>query len=104
MKLLNYIFLIKWIAQSNIFSKCSLYSLFMLFVFLLQLDANEHEGRGFVFYSNDAFDCDRLMLIIHGSGVVRAGQWARRFVILTIYYTATTLTATDAFFEFGCMK
>ena len=24
---------------------------------------------------------DKLMILIHGSGVVRAGQWARRYVI-----------------------
>ena len=52
-----------------------------IFYFTIQLDGNKHEGRGFIFHSEDAFDCDRLMLIVHGSGVVRAGQWARRFDI-----------------------
>jgi len=30
-----------------------------------------------IFVSKDAFTCDKLMLIIQGSGAVRAGMWAR---------------------------
>ena len=29
--------------------------------------------------SEDAMTANKLMILIHGSGVVRAGQWARRF-------------------------
>ena len=63
--------------------KCCCFTIVILFIFYfnIQLDGNKHEGRGFIFHSEDAFECDRLMLIVHGSGVVRAGQWARRFDI-----------------------
>lgn len=37
-------------------------------------------GPGFIFASQDWDTCDQLMILIHGSGVVRAGQWARRWV------------------------
>lgn len=49
--------------------------------FHIPVDSSEDESHGFIFHSNNAFDCDRLMLIVHGSGVVRAGQWSRRLVI-----------------------
>lgn len=29
--------------------------------------------------SKNAMKSDKLMILIHGSGVVRAGQWARRY-------------------------
>ena len=29
--------------------------------------------------SKNAMESDKLMILIHGSGVVRAGQWARRY-------------------------
>lgn len=33
----------------------------------------------FVFVSDDVFtNEDKLIVLVHGSGVVRAGQWARR--------------------------
>lgn len=47
-------------------------------VYFLQVDAEEHEAKSFFFMSDDALRCDKLMILIHGSGVVRAGQWARR--------------------------
>jgi len=37
--------------------------------------------NSFVFASKDFDKKDRLMCLIHGSGVVRAGQWARRLII-----------------------
>lgn len=33
--------------------------------------------------SKDALQKDKLLILIHGNGVVRAGQWARRYVMLT---------------------
>ena len=36
------------------------------------------EARSFIFESADARTADKLIVIIHGSGVVRAGQWSRR--------------------------
>lgn len=36
----------------------------------------------FIFQSRDALtNPNKLLLIIHGSGIVRAGQWARRLII-----------------------
>lgn len=37
--------------------------------------------RTFIFASEDYLENDKLILLIHGSGVVRAGQWARRLII-----------------------
>nr|XP_020648927.1 protein FAM172A isoform X10 [Pogona vitticeps]XP_020648928.1 protein FAM172A isoform X11 [Pogona vitticeps] len=46
------------------------------------VDAVESEPRSFIFMSEDAMtNPDKLMVLIHGSGVVRAGQWARRLII-----------------------
>ena len=53
-------------------------------VHFLQVDAEKNEDKSFFFMSDDALTCDKLMILIHGSGVVRAGQWARR--LLTWYY------------------
>ena len=53
------------------------------FTTLLQVDAEEGEGTSFIFMSDDAMTKDKLMILIHGSGVVRAGQWARRYSIPT---------------------
>ncbi|XP_061478241.1 cotranscriptional regulator FAM172A isoform X5 [Rhineura floridana] len=47
-----------------------------------EVDAMESEPRSFIFMSEDAMtNPDKLMVLIHGSGVVRAGQWARRLII-----------------------
>uniref|UniRef100_A0A8C3JKF2 Arb2 domain-containing protein n=1 Tax=Calidris pygmaea TaxID=425635 RepID=A0A8C3JKF2_9CHAR len=48
----------------------------------LQVDATESEPKSFVFMSEDALtNPDKLLVLIHGNGVVRAGQWARRLII-----------------------
>ncbi|XP_062519308.1 cotranscriptional regulator FAM172A homolog isoform X2 [Corticium candelabrum] len=48
----------------------------------IPVDAEQDEPVGFFFASDDAeTNTDRLMVIIHGSGVVRAGQWSRRLII-----------------------
>ncbi|XP_060062754.1 cotranscriptional regulator FAM172A homolog [Ylistrum balloti] len=44
-------------------------------------DAEEDEPKTFFFMSNDTTSAKRLMLLIHGSGAVRAGQWARKLII-----------------------
>jgi len=44
-------------------------------------DAAKDESTGFVFASPDLDNNSRLLVLIHGSGVVRAGQWARRLII-----------------------
>ncbi|KAG8456378.1 hypothetical protein GDO86_002237 [Hymenochirus boettgeri] len=48
----------------------------------LPVDANEDEPKSFIFMSKDAMtNSDKLLVLIHGTGVVRAGQWARRLII-----------------------
>lgn len=37
-----------------------------------------NEIESFIFISDDVFTNDKLVVLVHGSGVVRAGQWARR--------------------------
>ncbi|XP_062830306.1 cotranscriptional regulator ARB2A isoform X6 [Anolis carolinensis] len=49
---------------------------------LVPVDAVESEPKSFIFMTEDAMtNPDKLMVLIHGSGVVRAGQWARRLII-----------------------
>uniref|UniRef100_A0A131YVS0 Arb2 domain-containing protein n=1 Tax=Rhipicephalus appendiculatus TaxID=34631 RepID=A0A131YVS0_RHIAP len=46
------------------------------------VNAQEDEPSSFIFVSEDAFtNKDRLLILIHGSGVVRAGQWSRRLIV-----------------------
>ncbi|XP_018025019.1 cotranscriptional regulator FAM172A isoform X2 [Hyalella azteca] len=40
-----------------------------------------NEPEGFMFASEGWNKQDKLLVLIHGSGVVRAGQWARRLII-----------------------
>lgn len=48
----------------------------------LPRDAEEGEPTSFVFISEDfSSNRDKLLVLIHGSGAVRAGQWARRLII-----------------------
>ena len=45
----------------------------------LQADAEENEPTSFAFISGDLYTNEnKLLILIHGSGAVRAGQWARR--------------------------
>lgn len=53
-----------------------------IIMFKFQVDATENEPKSFIFMSEDALtNPQKLMVLIHGSGVVRAGQWARRLII-----------------------
>ncbi|XP_068278884.1 cotranscriptional regulator ARB2A isoform X4 [Nyctibius grandis] len=48
----------------------------------LPVDATDSEPKSFIFMSEDALtNPDKLLVLIHGNGVVRAGQWARRLII-----------------------
>ncbi|XP_046863262.1 uncharacterized protein LOC124457003 [Xenia sp. Carnegie-2017] len=43
---------------------------------------NKKEGtERFIFVSKDYEKKEKLLILVHGSGVVRAGQWARRLII-----------------------
>lgn len=44
-------------------------------------DADSDEPQSFIFASEGAEKADSLLILIHGTGVVRAGQWARRLII-----------------------
>ncbi|XP_047502812.1 cotranscriptional regulator FAM172A-like, partial [Penaeus chinensis] len=44
-------------------------------------NCKEDEPQTFIFASEDVMTNEKLMVLIHGSGVVRAGQWARRLII-----------------------
>lgn len=41
----------------------------------------EGEPRSFVYHTDDVFTNEKMIILIHGSGAVRAGQWARRLII-----------------------
>jgi hypothetical protein len=49
-----------------------------LIISFLKLNAKKNEPTSFIFISNDLSTADYLMVIIHGTGVVRAGQWSRK--------------------------
>lgn len=48
-----------------------------------KVDPKPEEPTSFFYMSEDALEKDKLLILIHGNGVVRAGQWARRFVMST---------------------
>ncbi|KAK1176558.1 cotranscriptional regulator FAM172A isoform X1 [Acipenser oxyrinchus oxyrinchus] len=49
---------------------------------ILPVDATDDEPKSFIYLTEDALsNPDKLLVLIHGSGVVRAGQWARRLII-----------------------
>lgn len=73
-----------------------------------------YEGRGskannlesfnsFIFVSEDVFtNTEKLVVLIHGSGVVRAGQWARRlFNIEILPHEMTSLIANRILISTG---
>lgn len=46
------------------------------------MDATDDEPTSFIYLSPDALsNPSKLLVLIQGSGVVRAGQWARRLII-----------------------
>lgn len=47
----------------------------------IPLDATAQEPSTFIYRSVDAFKKDKIVILIHGNGVVRAGQWSRRLII-----------------------
>uniref|UniRef100_A0A3Q4M393 ARB2 cotranscriptional regulator A n=1 Tax=Neolamprologus brichardi TaxID=32507 RepID=A0A3Q4M393_NEOBR len=49
---------------------------------ILPVDATDDEPTGFIYLSPDALsNPSKLLVLIQGCGVVRAGQWARRLII-----------------------
>ncbi|CAF0772160.1 unnamed protein product [Adineta steineri] len=47
----------------------------------IPIDPRNNEPTGFFFASDDILSAKFLMIIIHGTGVVRAGQWSRKLII-----------------------
>ncbi|GFR16716.1 cotranscriptional regulator FAM172A, partial [Trichonephila clavata] len=47
----------------------------------IPLDAATGEPSTFIYHSEDAFRNEKIVILIHGNGVVRAGQWSRRLII-----------------------
>uniref|UniRef100_A0A8D8LZ81 UPF0528 protein CG10038 n=1 Tax=Cacopsylla melanoneura TaxID=428564 RepID=A0A8D8LZ81_9HEMI len=52
----------------------------------------EQDIKSFVFATPDYEQADKLMILIHGSGVVRAGQWARSIIINKDLQSGTQLS------------
>lgn len=63
--------------------------------FTIPVDAEPDEPTSFFYMSEDALDKDKLLILIHGNGVVRAGQWARRLIINDCLDSGTQLPFID---------
>lgn len=63
----------------------------------IPVDAEPEEPTSFFYMSEDALEKDKLLILIHGNGVVRAGQWARRLIINDCLDSGTQLP----FIEWG---
>ena len=48
---------------------------------LERVEVGGGDVKSFVFISKNLEHKNNIVLMIHGSGVVRAGQWARRLII-----------------------
>ena len=48
---------------------------------LERVAVGSEEPKSFIFCSPEIRNKKRIVILIHGSGVVRAGQWARRLII-----------------------
>ncbi|KAL1274735.1 hypothetical protein QQF64_027549 [Cirrhinus molitorella] len=81
---------------------------------ILPVDATEDEPKSFIYVSEDALtNPEKIMVLIQGSGVVRAGQWARRLIINEDLDSGTQIPfinrakecreKTDREGEFACM-
>ncbi|MEQ2213507.1 hypothetical protein XENOCAPTIV_016154 [Xenoophorus captivus] len=70
----------------------------------LPVDATDDEPRSFIYLSPDALtNPDKLLVLIQGSGVVRAGQWARRLIINQDLDSGTQIPFIMKAMEASCM-
>ncbi|XP_065350944.1 FAM172 family protein homolog CG10038 isoform X2 [Cloeon dipterum] len=72
--------------------------------FPVPFDAKESEPQTFVFATPDFLKTSadkNLLILIHGSGVVRAGQWARRLIINDCLDSGTQLPYIKKAMELG---
>lgn len=58
---------------------------------LERLEVGSEEPKSFIFCSPEIRNKKRVVILIHGSGVVRAGQWARRLIINEVRNAGTTV-------------
>ena len=66
------------------------------------MDATEDEPTSFIYLSPDALsNPSKLLVLIQGSGVVRAGQWARRLIINQDLDSGTQIPFIDKALEVG---
>lgn len=69
-----------------------------LFKFMGRQESGSSNLETFIFASSDYLSNeDKLLLLVHGSGVVRAGQWARRLVLLFKKKTEIFVETNDYF-------
>ncbi|XP_078313435.1 cotranscriptional regulator ARB2A homolog isoform X1 [Crassostrea virginica] len=61
----------------------------------IPVEADPDEPTCFFYMSEDALDKEKLLILIHGNGVVRAGQWARRLIINDCLDSGTQLPFID---------
>ena len=52
----------------------------------LQFNPNKKQAKGFIFVSEKYEEAEKLLVLVHGSGVVKAGQWARRYSSMIQYF------------------
>ena len=64
---------------------------------LERVEVGGGDVKSFVFISKDLEHKSNIVLMIHGSGVVRAGQWARRLIINEVRNTEYLLS-----FSYSC--
>lgn len=57
--------------------------------------------KSFIFGSEGALEKDKIIVFMHGSGVVRAGQWARRLIINDSLMTGTQIPYIEKAKELG---
>lgn len=55
----------------------------------------------FIYASVDFFENEKLLILIHGSGVVRAGQWSRRLIINDSLSTGSQIPYIERARELG---
>lgn len=59
------------------------------------------QARTFIFASENIKNCKKLLVLIHGSGVVRAGQWSRKLTINNSLTHGTQLPYIDIAMQIG---
>ena len=64
---------------------------------LERVEVGPEEPRSFIFCSPGIRTKEKVVMLIHGSGVVRAGQWARRLIINEVCHVKMTCGIFNTF-------